>query len=151
MIWLLLLFYPSSHVIKQAINVWAQEFFSSPSSHRHFHFFHIKLPLSYFLITWSLEWQRDVAGVARWCGWQHIGAYINLGAFYLFGIPIAMVLGFVYHLGGKGLWIGIVCGSAIQVKLLYDLNKLAATGLFFAPYMFTISLQFLYRIKWIEN
>ncbi|XXG83826.1 hypothetical protein AAC387_Pa10g1493 [Persea americana] len=62
--------------------------------------------------------QGVLAGVARGCGWQHIGAYINLGAFYLFGIPISVVLGFVFHIGGKGLWIGIVCGSTIQVTLL---------------------------------
>ncbi|XXG83825.1 hypothetical protein AAC387_Pa10g1492 [Persea americana] len=62
--------------------------------------------------------QAVLSGVARGCGWQHKGAYINLGAFYLFGIPIATVLGFVLHLGGKGLWIGIVCGSTIQATLL---------------------------------
>ncbi|KAJ8620491.1 hypothetical protein MRB53_029020 [Persea americana] len=62
--------------------------------------------------------QAVLSGVARGCGWQHIGAYINLGAFYLFGIPIAAILGFELHLGGKGLWIGIVCGSTIQATLL---------------------------------
>ncbi|XP_010251710.1 PREDICTED: protein DETOXIFICATION 8-like [Nelumbo nucifera] len=57
-------------------------------------------------------------GVARGCGWQHIGAYVNLGAFYLVGIPIASVLGFCTHLRGKGLWIGIVTGSTSQSVLL---------------------------------
>ncbi|KVI02785.1 hypothetical protein Ccrd_018925, partial [Cynara cardunculus var. scolymus] len=47
-------------------------------------------------------------------GWQHIGAYVNLGAFYLFGIPAAVGLGFPLHLKAKGLWIGIVIGSVIQ-------------------------------------
>lgn len=53
-------------------------------------------------------------GIARGSGWQHIGAYVTLGAFYLFGIPAAVVLGFPLHMKAKGLWIGIVIGSVIQ-------------------------------------
>lgn len=60
----------------------------------------------------------DLSGIARGCGWQHIGAYINLGAFYLFGIPLAVILGFPLHIGGKGLWIGNLCGSTMQSVLL---------------------------------
>ncbi|RVW17017.1 Protein detoxification 14 [Vitis vinifera] len=41
------------------------------------------------------------------CGWQHIGAFINLGAFYLCGIPVAATLAFWLQLRGRGLWIGI--------------------------------------------
>ncbi|ONK67856.1 uncharacterized protein A4U43_C05F4520 [Asparagus officinalis] len=44
--------------------------------------------------------QGVLSGIARGCGWQHIGAYVNLGAFYLFGIPVAVVLGFPLHVGG---------------------------------------------------
>ncbi|GMN28247.1 hypothetical protein TIFTF001_001985 [Ficus carica] len=62
--------------------------------------------------------QAVLSGVARGCGWQHIGAYINLAAFYLVGLPAGTVLGFVLHLKGKGLWIGIVIGSAVQSTLL---------------------------------
>ncbi|KDP33026.1 hypothetical protein JCGZ_13057 [Jatropha curcas] len=62
--------------------------------------------------------QAVLSGVARGCGWQHIGAYINLGAFYLVGLPVGAVLGFVAHLRGKGLWIGIVAGSILQSTLL---------------------------------
>ncbi|KAM0892415.1 hypothetical protein ACQ4PT_025735 [Festuca glaucescens] len=58
------------------------------------------------------------SGVARGCGWQHVGAYINLGSFYLLGIPMAMLLGFVLNMGAKGLWIGVVCGSISQTTLL---------------------------------
>lgn len=58
------------------------------------------------------------AGVARGCGWQHIGAYVNLSSFYLFGIPIASLLGFWFELRGKGLWIGILCGATLQTILL---------------------------------
>ncbi|XP_019707049.1 protein DETOXIFICATION 12 isoform X2 [Elaeis guineensis] len=62
--------------------------------------------------------QGVLSGIARGCGWQHIGAYVNLGAFYLIGIPIAVILGFPLHMGGKGLWIGILCGSTTQSVLL---------------------------------
>lgn len=72
-------------------------------------------PLHLFLIIWL---PIHLSGVARGCGWQHIGAYVNLGAFYLAGIPVASVLGFVLHLRGKGLWIGILTGSALQSALL---------------------------------
>ncbi|XP_062107445.1 protein DETOXIFICATION 6-like isoform X2 [Humulus lupulus] len=63
--------------------------------------------------------QAVLSGVARGSGWQHIGAYINLGAFYVAGLPMGIVLGFVLHLRGKGLWIGIVIGSAVQSTLLF--------------------------------
>ncbi|XP_073007057.1 protein DETOXIFICATION 14-like isoform X1 [Typha latifolia] len=68
------------------------------------------------VITDSL--QGVLSGVARGCGWQHLGAYVNLGSFYLIGIPIAVLLGFVLHIGGRGLWMGIVCGSVTQTILL---------------------------------
>ncbi|KAJ4713795.1 Protein DETOXIFICATION [Melia azedarach] len=49
---------------------------------------------------------------------QKMGAYVNLGAYYLVGIPVAAVLAFVLHLKGKGLLIGLATGSAIQATLL---------------------------------
>ncbi|KAL7090252.1 hypothetical protein ACP275_12G028900 [Erythranthe tilingii] len=67
-------------------------------------------------ITDSL--QAAISGIARGCGWQRVGAYVNLGAFYLVGIPVALVLGFVDHLKAKGFWIGIVIGSVLQSIVL---------------------------------
>ncbi|PWA91400.1 MATE efflux family protein [Artemisia annua] len=67
--------------------------------------------ISLSIITESL--QAVISGIAKGSGWQHIGAYVNLGAFYLFGIPAAVVLGFPLHLRAKGFWIGIVIGSVI--------------------------------------
>ncbi|WCJ42397.1 MATE efflux family protein [Euphorbia peplus] len=55
-----------------------------------------------------------LAGTARGCGWQKIGAIINLGAYYLFGLPCSVILAFVYHLGGKGLWTGIIVALVSQ-------------------------------------
>ncbi|XP_031110302.1 protein DETOXIFICATION 3-like [Ipomoea triloba] len=62
--------------------------------------------------------QAVISGIARGSGWQHIGAYVNLGAFYLIGIPVSLVLGFILHQRAKGFWIGIVIGSAVQAAVL---------------------------------
>uniref|UniRef100_A0A0D3CXD3 Protein DETOXIFICATION n=1 Tax=Brassica oleracea var. oleracea TaxID=109376 RepID=A0A0D3CXD3_BRAOL len=59
-----------------------------------------------------------LSGVARGSGRQDIGAYVNLAAYYLFGIPTAIVLGFKFDMRGKGLWIGITVGSFVQAVLL---------------------------------
>ena len=56
--------------------------------------------------------------VARGSGWQQIGAYVNLGAYYLLGIPVAALLGFLLRFRGKGLQIGILTGSIMQAILL---------------------------------
>eukprot|EP00252_Welwitschia_mirabilis_P021038 TRINITY_DN5282_c0_g1_i8.p1 TRINITY_DN5282_c0_g1~~TRINITY_DN5282_c0_g1_i8.p1 ORF type:complete len:105 (-),score=22.40 TRINITY_DN5282_c0_g1_i8:85-399(-) len=62
--------------------------------------------------------QGVLSGIARGCGWQKIGAYANLGAYYIVGIPTAVVLAFVLHLGGKGLYLGVLCGLLTQTVLL---------------------------------
>ncbi|GAA0163249.1 transporter [Lithospermum erythrorhizon] len=62
--------------------------------------------------------QGALSGIARGCGWQRIGAYVNLAAFYLCGIPMAIMLSFWQNYGGKGLWIGIVSGALVQNSLL---------------------------------
>ncbi|XP_022141868.1 protein DETOXIFICATION 1-like isoform X2 [Momordica charantia] len=61
-----------------------------------------------------------LSGVARGTGWQQLGAYVNLGSYYIVGIPMAAVLAFVAHLRVKGLWIGLVSGATIQ-SLLFAL------------------------------
>ncbi|KAL8231143.1 hypothetical protein R6Q57_000921 [Mikania cordata] len=62
--------------------------------------------------------QAILSGVARGSGWQRIGACINLGSYYIVGIPMALVLGFVVDLKGKGLWSGLIIGSIVQCILL---------------------------------
>ncbi|TYK28475.1 protein DETOXIFICATION 16-like isoform X1 [Cucumis melo var. makuwa] len=62
--------------------------------------------------------QCVLSGIARGCGWQKIGAYVNLGSYYLVGIPSAVLLAFVLHVGGKGLWLGIICALAVQTLSL---------------------------------
>ncbi|KAM3220686.1 hypothetical protein P3L10_019954 [Capsicum annuum] len=62
--------------------------------------------------------QSVLSGTARGCGWQKIGAVVNLGAYYLFGIPAGVILAFVCHFGGKGLWLGITLALFAQAALL---------------------------------
>ncbi|XP_026382464.1 protein DETOXIFICATION 12-like [Papaver somniferum] len=62
--------------------------------------------------------QIVLTGIARGCGWQHVGAYVNLGSFYIGGISIALLLGFFLHLRGRGLWLGIMAGAVIQTAIL---------------------------------
>ncbi|KAE8716483.1 MATE efflux family protein isoform 2 [Hibiscus syriacus] len=59
-----------------------------------------------------------LSGIARGCGWQHIGAYVNLTAFYLVGIPVAATLAFWMRWRGLGLWLGIQSGALTQNILL---------------------------------
>ncbi|TVU11680.1 hypothetical protein EJB05_45280, partial [Eragrostis curvula] len=59
-----------------------------------------------------------VIRVLTGCGMQKIGARINLGAFYVAGIPMALLHAFVLHLNGMGLWLGIVCGNLTKLVLL---------------------------------
>ncbi|KAM3336815.1 protein DETOXIFICATION 16-like isoform X1 [Capsicum galapagoense] len=62
--------------------------------------------------------QSVLSGTARGCGWQKIGAVVNLGAYYLFGIPAGVILAFVCHFGGKGLWLRITLALFAQAALL---------------------------------
>lgn len=66
--------------------------------------------------------QAVLSGIARGSGRQHLGAFINLGAFYLFGIPLSLVMGFVWHYGGRGLWMGLNAGSTVQALLFFLLT-----------------------------
>ncbi|KAI7750496.1 hypothetical protein M8C21_032717 [Ambrosia artemisiifolia] len=55
--------------------------------------------------------QCVLSGSLRGCGFQKIGAFINLGSYYLVGIPFAVLLAFVLH----GLWFGIITALVVQV------------------------------------
>ncbi|KNA08147.1 hypothetical protein SOVF_165200 isoform A, partial [Spinacia oleracea] len=66
--------------------------------------------------------QSVLSGTVRGCGKQKIGAFINLGAYYIIGIPFAVLLAFVFHVGGKGLWLGIICALIVQVVSLFVLT-----------------------------
>ncbi|CAN1228927.1 Protein DETOXIFICATION 16 [Linum grandiflorum] len=60
--------------------------------------------------------QSVLSGGCRGCGWQKIGAVVNLGAYYFIGLPCSLVLAFVFHKGGKGLWIGVIVAILAQAS-----------------------------------
>lgn len=68
--------------------------------------------------------QAVLSGIARGSGRQHLGAFINLGAFYLIGIPMSLAMGFAWHYGGRGLWMGLNAGSTVQALLFFLLTAI---------------------------
>ncbi|XP_010537165.1 PREDICTED: protein DETOXIFICATION 35 [Tarenaya hassleriana] len=62
--------------------------------------------------------QPVVSGVAVGGGWQALVAYINLGCYYAFGLPLGYFLGYRANLGVMGLWGGMIAGTALQTLLL---------------------------------
>ncbi|XP_066325694.1 protein DETOXIFICATION 16-like isoform X1 [Miscanthus floridulus] len=74
-------------------------------------------------VSVMLDGQQCVlSGVVRGCGRQKTGAFINLAAYYLAGIPAAFVFAFVRRLGGMGLWFGILCGLVVQMLSLLSIT-----------------------------
>jgi len=57
-----------------------------------------------------------VAGVARGCGWQKIGACVNLGSYYLVGVPLGLLLGFHFHIGGRVIILNSPSHSQVQTQ-----------------------------------
>ena len=43
----------------------------------------------------------ETSGVAVGCGWQQFVAYVNVGSYYIVGVPLGVVLGFFFNLGAK--------------------------------------------------
>ncbi|XP_075666721.1 protein DETOXIFICATION 40-like [Castanea sativa] len=62
--------------------------------------------------------QPVLSGVAVGCGWQAFVAYVNVGCYYIIGIPLGAVLGFYFDLGAKGIWSGMIGGTFIQTLIL---------------------------------
>ncbi|KAI4328172.1 hypothetical protein L6164_020550 [Bauhinia variegata] len=77
--------------------------------------------------------QPVLSGVAVGAGWQAIVAYVNIACYYLFGIPIGLVLGYKVNLGVKGLewfcrywisgnlWLGMISGTIVQTCVLFSI------------------------------
>ncbi|KAF3650835.1 putative aconitate hydratase, cytoplasmic-like isoform 1, partial [Capsicum annuum] len=45
--------------------------------------------------------QPVLSGVAVGCGWQTFVAYVNVGCYYVVGVPLGALLGFYFKLGAK--------------------------------------------------
>ncbi|XP_071929675.1 protein DETOXIFICATION 21-like [Coffea arabica] len=62
--------------------------------------------------------QPVLSGVAVGAGWQGTVACVNVGCYYLLGIPIGVVLGYVIKLQVQGVWIGMLIGTLVQTIVL---------------------------------
>ncbi|KAL7218275.1 hypothetical protein ACSBR2_011532 [Camellia fascicularis] len=75
-------------------NIWAGFFSDGPTITKEF------ASLTPFLVVSIMfaSFQGVLSGVARGCGWLQAAVYVNLAAFYLIGMPIAILLGFKFKL-----------------------------------------------------
>ncbi|XP_027356854.1 protein DETOXIFICATION 27-like [Abrus precatorius] len=73
--------------------------------------------------------QPVLSGVAVGCGSQAVVAYINVGSYYLVGIPLGILLGSLLPSGIVGMWTGMMSGTVVQTLILtlitmrYDWDK----------------------------
>ncbi|GAA0152235.1 transporter [Lithospermum erythrorhizon] len=62
--------------------------------------------------------QTVACGVVRGTARPSTAANVNLGAFYLVGMPVAIGLGFWYGVGFSGLWIGLLAAQVFCAGLM---------------------------------
>ncbi|KAE9454129.1 hypothetical protein C3L33_13969, partial [Rhododendron williamsianum] len=63
--------------------------------------------------------QPTLSGVAIGAGWQAYVAYVNVGCYYFFGIPLGLGLGYAADMGVSGIWDGMLAGTALQTCILF--------------------------------
>ncbi|URE42457.1 protein TRANSPARENT TESTA [Musa troglodytarum] len=79
----------------------------------------LMIPLAFFAGTGI---QPILSGVAVGAGWQATVAFVNVGSYYLIGIPVGVIMGWVFHLGIRGVWAGMIGGTAVQTVVLIYLT-----------------------------
>ncbi|EYU34573.1 hypothetical protein MIMGU_mgv1a013353mg [Erythranthe guttata] len=78
---------------------------------------HLSLLLAFTILLNSV--QPILSGVAVGSGWQSYVAYINLGCYYLVGLPLGILMGWVFNQGVMGIWAGMIFGgTAFQTAIL---------------------------------
>ncbi|PPS20281.1 hypothetical protein GOBAR_AA00295 [Gossypium barbadense] len=60
----------------------------------------------------------SISSIATGAGLQSIVAYVNLGCYYIIGIPMGILVGYIADLQVKGLWIGLMSGVVMQSLIL---------------------------------
>ena len=61
-----------------------------------------------------------ISGILKGSGRQYIGAIVNFFAYYVIGIPLAVVIGIKTNLGIIGIWIGMAIGNFAQVSKVLE-------------------------------
>ncbi|KAH6817577.1 MATE efflux family protein [Perilla frutescens var. frutescens] len=82
---------------------------------------HLSPLLAFSLLMNSV--QPVLSGVAVGAGWQSVVVYVNLGCYYLIGIPFGVLLGYIIKLQVEGVWIGMLIGTFIQTMTLLIITK----------------------------
>ncbi|KAJ4963703.1 hypothetical protein NE237_023642 [Protea cynaroides] len=77
-----------------------------------------KLAILFALAVLLNSVQPVLSGVAVGSGWQKFVAFINLGCYYIVGLPIGCLLGWFFNLGVEGIWSGMIGGTGIQTLIL---------------------------------
>ncbi|CAI9782910.1 unnamed protein product [Fraxinus pennsylvanica] len=67
--------------------------------------------------------QPVLSGVAIGAGQQSRVAYVNIGSYYIVGIPVGVVLGYIIRLHVEGVWIGMLIGTLLQTITLLILTS----------------------------
>ncbi|KAI3991765.1 hypothetical protein MKX01_038163 [Papaver californicum] len=66
--------------------------------------------------------QPVLSGVAIGAGWQALVAYVNIGCYYLFGIPLGLIFGYKLDFGVQGIWCGMLLGTILQTGILFAMT-----------------------------
>ncbi|KAL0359706.1 UNVERIFIED_CONTAM: protein DETOXIFICATION 21 [Sesamum angustifolium] len=83
---------------------------------------HLSPLLSFSILLNSI--QPVLSGVAVGAGWQSVVVYVILICYFLIGIPIGVLLGYVIKLQVEGVWIGMLIGILIQtISLIIITHK----------------------------
>ncbi|KAG0549875.1 hypothetical protein BDA96_01G292100 [Sorghum bicolor] len=77
-----------------------------------------KLGLLLALTVWMISICPVLSGVAVGAGWQVSVAFINIGCFYLVGIPMGILFGIKLKHGTMGIWMGMLTGTFLQMAIL---------------------------------
>ncbi|CAI9756303.1 unnamed protein product [Fraxinus pennsylvanica] len=64
------------------------------------------------------NFQYALTGVAIGAGWQVPVAFINVGCYFLIGVPLGVLMAYKFKMDIEGLWYGMLLGLCLQSCLL---------------------------------